>query len=170
MFKIEILPFPHCAVDSLLNPGSVVWMSSLEHELHRRFVGWIAFKDAKGLLRPVEFPAGNIPTETAGVAQPLGFRQIGFAALQFSGPFRHLRLKFVAGFTKLLLALAYRFLSAALIVEETCRPKCCCAMIRRHGKQQLVNLGRKVGVITCRRNQTTLGIDTDGDDNSAALL
>ena len=42
MFKIEILPFLHCAVDGLLNPGSVVRMSSLEHELHRRFVGWMA--------------------------------------------------------------------------------------------------------------------------------
>src|ERR1700720_5015244 len=123
MFKIEILPFLHCAVDSLLNPGSVVRMSSLKHELHRRFVGWIPVEDAKGFLRPVEFPAGDIPTETAGVAQPLRFRQIGFAALQFGGPFRHLRLEFVAGFTKLLLALAYRLLAA-------CRAKCGRGMIR----------------------------------------
>src|ERR1700738_4351731 len=118
MFRIEILPFLHCAVDSLLNPGSVVRMSSLKHELLRRFVGWIAVKDAKGFLRPVEFPAGNIPTETAGVAQPLRFRQIGFAALQLGGPFRHLRLKFVAGSTEMVLAHAYRLLGAAVIVDE----------------------------------------------------
>jgi hypothetical protein len=43
-------------------------------------------------------------------------------------------------------------------------------MIRGHGEQQLVNFGRKVGVITCRRNQTALGIDADGNDNTAASL
>src|SRR3984893_7433953 len=170
MFKIEILPFLRCAVDCLLNEGYVVRMSSLEYELHCWLIGSVAFKDAKSFLRPVEFPTGNIPTETARVAQPLRFSQIGFAALQLGGAFRHLRLEFVAGFTRLLLALAYRFLGAAVIVEEACRPKRCCRMIRRHGKQQLVNLGRKLGVITCRRNQTALGSDADGDDNTAALL
>src|ERR1700726_4735871 len=170
MFKIEILPFPHCAVDSLSNPGSVVRMSSLEHELHRRFVGWIAFKDAKGFLRPVEFPAGDIPTETAGVAQPLRFRQIGFAALQLGGPFSHLRLEFVAGFTKLLLALAYSFPGAAVLFDEASGAKRCRGMIRGHGEQQLVNFGGKVGVTTRRRNHTPLGIDADRDDNTAAVL
>src|SRR5258708_7017531 len=170
MFKIEILPFLRCAVESLLNAGSVVWMSSVDHELHCRLIGSVAFKDAKGFLRPVEFPAGNIPTETARVAQPLRFSQIGFAALQLGGPFRHLRLELVAGFTKLLLALAYRFLGATLIVDQASCPKCCCGMIRGHGEQQLVNFGGKVGVITCRRNQTALGSDADGDDNTAAAL
>ena len=55
---------------------------------------------------------------TARVAQPLRFGQIGFAALQFGGPFRHLRLEFVAGSTKLLLALADRFLGAAVSVDR----------------------------------------------------
>jgi hypothetical protein len=53
------------------------------------------------------------------MAQPLRFSQIGFAALQLGGPFRHLRLEF-----------------------DACRTKCCCGMIRGHGEQQLVNLGR----------------------------
>ncbi len=104
------------------------------------------------------------------MAQPLRFRQIGLAALQFGGPFRHLRLEFVAGLTKLLLALAYRFLGAAVIVEEASCPECRCGMIRGHREQQLVNLGRKGGVITRRRDQTALGIDADGDDNTAAAL
>src|SRR6267143_6029577 len=170
MFKIEAPPLLRRAVDGLLNAGSVVWMSSLEYELHCRLIGSVAVKDAKGFRRPVEFSAGNIPTETARVAQPLRFSQIGFAALQFGGPFRHLRLEFVAGFTKLLLALAYRFLDASVIVEEACCPKCCCGMIRGHREQQLVNFGRKIGAITRRRNQTALGSDADGDDNAAAAL
>src|SRR6266446_6418196 len=163
MFKIEILPFLRCAVECLLNAGSVVWMSSVDHELHCRLIGSVAVKDTKGFLRPVEFSARNIPTETARVAQPLRFSQKGFTALQFGGPFRHLRLEFVAGFTKLLLALAYRFLGA-------CRTKCGSSMIGGHGEQHLVNFSRKVGAITRRRNQTPLGIDANGDDNTAALL
>src|SRR5260370_7445173 len=126
-------------------------------------IGLIAFKDGKGLLRTEEFPSGNMPTETARVAQPLRFSQKGFTALQFGGPFRHLRLEFVAGFTKLLLALAYRFLGA-------CRTKCGSSMIGGHGEQHLVNFGRKVGAITRRSNQTALGIDANGDYNPAALL
>src|SRR5216683_2013253 len=170
MFKIEILPFLRCAVDCLLNECSVVRMSFLQYELHCWLIGSVAFKNTESLLRPVEFPAGNIPTETARMAQPLRLRQIGFAALQLGGPFCHLRLEFVPGFTKLLLALAYRFLGAAVILDEACRPKCCCGMIRGHGEQQLVNFGRKVGVITCCCNHTPLGIDPDGNDNTAASL
>src|SRR6266566_7004655 len=170
MFKIEILPFLRRTVDCLLNTSSVVWMSSLEHELHCRLIGLVAAEDTKGFLRPVEFPAGNIPTETARVAQPLRFSQIGFAALQLGGPFRHFRLEFVAGFTKLLLTLPYRFLGAAVIVDEACCPKCCCGMIRGYGEQQLVNFGGKVGAITRRRNQTAFGSDADGDDYTAAAL
>src|SRR5216683_6435073 len=161
MFKIEILPFLRCAVDCLLNECSVVRMSFLQYELHCWLIGSVAFKNTESLLRPVEFPAGNIPTETARMAQPLRFSQIGFAALQLGGPFRHLCLEFVAGFTKLLLALAYCFLGAAVIMDEACRPKCCCGMIRRHGKQQLVNFGGKVGAITRRSDQTALGSDAD---------
>src|SRR5580704_1100845 len=163
MFKIESLPFLRCAVDGLLNARSVVWMSSLEHELHCRLIGAVAFKDANRFLRPVEFAARNIPTEAARVAQPLRFRQIGLAALQLGSPFRHLCLEFVAGSAKLLLALAYRFLDA-------CRTKCRCRMIRGYREQQLVNLGRKVGAITRRRNQTALGSDADRDDDAAAAL
>ena len=163
MLEIEIPPFPRRVLDRLLNARSVFGVSSFEHELRCRLNGPVAFKNAEGFLRPEEFPARDIPTETARVAQPLRFSQIGFAALQFGGPFRHLRLEFVTGFTKLLLALAYRFLSA-------CRAKCRCGMIRSYGEQQLIDLGRKVGVITCRRNQTPLGTDADRDDNTAAFL
>src|ERR1700687_3992278 len=42
-------------------------------------------------------------------------------------------------------------------------------MICGHREHQLVNFARKVGAITCCRNQTTLGIHSDGDYNTAAL-
>src|SRR6266478_791460 len=115
MLEIEIPPFPRRVLDRLLNARSVFRVSSFEHELRCRLNGSIAFKDAEGFLRPEEFPARNIPTETARVAQPLCFSQIGLAALQFGGPLHHLGLKFVTGFAQLLLALADPFLDA-------CRP------------------------------------------------
>jgi hypothetical protein len=86
------------------------------------------------------------------VAQRLRFGQICFAAPQLGGPFRHLGLQFVAGFSKLSLALTHRFLSAAVSVDEACRPKRRCGMICGYGEQQLVNFRRKVGAITGRRS------------------
>ena len=81
-------------------------MSTLEHKIYCWLIGSVAFEDAKAFLRPVEFPAGNIPAKTARVAQPLRFGQIGLAASQFGGPFRDLGLEFVAGSAKLSLAFA----------------------------------------------------------------
>ena len=107
---------------------------------------------------------------TPRVTQPLRFGQIGLAASQFGGPFRHLRLEFVAGSSKLLFALAQRFFGAAVIVDEACHPKCRCGMIGGHGEQQLVDFGRKVGAIAGRGNHTALGIDADGNDDAAAAL
>src|SRR5438309_956563 len=125
MFKVESFPLLHRAVDDLLDARSVVGMSSLEYELQCWMIGSIAFKDAKGFLRPVKLPARHVPTEAARVAQPLRFGQIGLAALQLGGPFRHLGLEFVMGFAKLSLALAHRLLDA-------CRTKCRCGMIGGH--------------------------------------
>src|ERR1700722_19861242 len=39
----------------------------------------IALKDSEGLVRPEYLPAGNFPSEAAGVAESLGFGQVGFA-------------------------------------------------------------------------------------------
>jgi hypothetical protein len=79
MFKIETLPVLRCTIDCLLDLGSVGRMSSLEHKIYCWLIGSVAFEDAKAFLRPVEFPAGNIPAKTARVAQPLRFGQIALA-------------------------------------------------------------------------------------------
>ena len=67
-----------------------------------------------------------------------------------------------------MLALAQRLFCAAALVDETRVLKCGRGVIRRHGKQQLVDLGGKVGAIAHRSDQTALGIDPDGNDNTAA--
>jgi len=169
---VEIDLFPDCLPEPFSSSGPIIGMDApLEFFKSRRRSCGIESRYAEYFFGPVGMFADRRDTcPTAGVAQPLRFRQIGFAALQLGGPFHHLRLEFVAGFAKLLLALAYRFLSAAVSVEEASCPKGCCGMIRRYRKQQLVNLGGKVGATTRRRNQTVLGIDTDRDDNTAASL
>jgi hypothetical protein len=121
---------------------------------------------------------------TARVAQPLRFGQIGFAALQFGGPFRHLRLEFVAGSAKLLLALMDHCLGTAVGVDQAGRPKCRCGMIGGHGEQQLIDFGRKLGTIRGRFSAcptvdaicklTRLNCDSTmvglGDEESAVAL
>ena len=142
----------------------------MEHKIYGWLIGRVAFEDAESFPPTSRYSRLGNPSQTARVAQPLRFGQIGFAPLQFGGPFRHLRLEFVAGSAKLSLALAYRFLGAEVIVHEACRPKCRRGMVGGHGEQQLIDFGGKVGAITGRSNQTTLGIDADGNDNAAASL
>ena len=43
-------------------------------------------------------------------------------------------------------------------------------VIRRHGKQQLVNFAGEVGTSARRSDQATLGVDANGDDNTTAWL
>ena len=76
---------------------------------------------------------------------------------------RHLHLEFVAGLTE------FRHLRVEL-VAQTRVLKRCRSVVGRHGKQQLVNLAGKVGASARRSDQTTLGIDANGNDNTAAWL
>src|SRR5580700_2308851 len=94
MFKIKSLPVPRYLVERFLEEDSVLRMCSPQYDFHCRFVGWIVFENAKRFLRPEDLSAGNIPSETARMANSLRFRQISFAALQ--GLFRALTLEYFA--------------------------------------------------------------------------
>src|SRR5258708_6805731 len=51
------------------------------HDHVKRYRGrWIVFEDTVGFIRPDMLSAARSPTKTPCVTQPLGFRQIGFAA------------------------------------------------------------------------------------------
>src|SRR3954469_4935283 len=88
---------------------------------------------------------------------------MGLASPQFGCPLGDPHLELVSGFAKL-------FFHPCALVDEAYALKCCRRVIRSDGKQQLVNLSRKVGAITGRSNHTAIGIDTDGNDNTAAWL
>src|SRR5437899_1117648 len=57
-------------------------MDSLKRQLDRGLARSIVSEDSKSFLRPEQFFAGNIPTETAGATQSLRFRQICLASSQ----------------------------------------------------------------------------------------
>src|ERR1700688_3017510 len=63
---------------------------------------------------------------------------------------------------------AQRFLRAAQLIDKECVLKCCCGIIRSHGKQLLIDLVGKIGAITRHRNETPLAIYANGNYNSAA--
>src|SRR5262245_64657898 len=106
MFKMKILPIMRCALDCLFHEGRVFRMKPFENKFHARSRCSVVLEDSKGFLRPVDFSAGHLPTETARVAHPLCLGQISLAASQFSGPLRHLHLEFVASLTEFFLRAA----------------------------------------------------------------
>src|SRR5260370_551752 len=84
MLEFEIRGFAGNAIHSPLHVRSVFRMSSLYHQIDGNLGCRFAFKNSKGLLRPVNLAAGNIPAEAARVAQFLSFRQVGFTPPQGS--------------------------------------------------------------------------------------
>src|ERR1700674_4952320 len=163
MFKIKSLPITCCLIERFLDERSVLGMGSLQYDLHCRFAGWIEFQNSKRFVLPDDMSTGNAPAETAGVAQLLRFSQIGLAASQIGGSFRHLHLEFVAGLTEFL-HLRAEFVAQTRVLKR------CGGVIGSHGKEQLVNLARKVGASGRRSDQASLGIEANGNDDTAAWL
>src|SRR5271154_5638942 len=74
--------FAQCVVDLLVVPVSVVGVDPLQHRFPaRKALRRIKPPDAESLLRPIENCRLAIDRGT-GAAQPLCFRQMGFAAAQ----------------------------------------------------------------------------------------
>ena len=64
------------AFDELLNAFGIFRMNALRDELQCRLDRAVEPEDPERFLRPEDLSAGDVPAETAGVAEPLGFRQI----------------------------------------------------------------------------------------------
>src|SRR5690349_13783164 len=85
MLKIKISAIAGGALDLFLDFSSIFRMNSIKNEFHGWFRCGIVFKDSEGLLRPEDFACRRPPAEAAGVAESLGFRQVGLPALQLLG-------------------------------------------------------------------------------------
>jgi hypothetical protein len=86
---------------------------------------WIETQNTVAFLRPVSDTILWTPGPTAGLAQPLRFRQVGFTAAQFGGSFRHLRLKLsLAALWRFgLMASRFRQLAVCVGASLHCFPK-----------------------------------------------
>ena len=81
MFKADILPILRRTLDFLSHEGYIFRMGPLQNKFHIRLHAWVALEDAKGFLRPADFPGLNIPPEAAGVAHSLPLDQISLTSL-----------------------------------------------------------------------------------------
>ena len=97
----------------------------------------------------------------AGMRQPLRLGKVGLASPQLGCPLGHLGLKHVPGPAKLL------FCPRAL-VDQGGVLKGRRGVIRGQSEHELVGLGGKADATTGRGNDTALGIDADGNGDTAA--
>src|SRR6266446_194786 len=63
---------------------------------------------------------------------------------------------------------AQRLLGGTELIDEACVLKCCCGIIRSHGKQLLIDLVGKIGAITRSSNETAFAVDTNRNHDTAA--
>src|SRR5262245_56095307 len=82
MFKIKVRGVARSYLDHLLDEGEVLRVDTLEHHVQIGFQSAIVSNDRKGFGRPNQLAGGDVPAETAGATQALGFRQIGLASTQ----------------------------------------------------------------------------------------
>ena len=80
MLEVERLAVARRALEQALNEGAVVRMHPSKHRIERRLRISIELEQLVGLVGPHELAALDVPPETPGEAEPLGGRQISFAA------------------------------------------------------------------------------------------
>src|ERR1700723_892628 len=85
VLKIKILAVARCLLDLLLHHFAVLRVNPGERKSQRRLRTRIALKDSEGLVRPENLSARNLPSEASGVAESLGFGQVGFAPSELLG-------------------------------------------------------------------------------------
>jgi hypothetical protein len=86
--------------------------------------------------------------------------QLSHCPLQFSRPFHHLHLKFVAGFANFLL-------SPAPLMNQVGAAEGCRRMIRSHCKQHPVSFGWEVATLTADGYKTSVCVEPNRNNNTA---
>jgi hypothetical protein len=76
---VVLFALPH-AVDLMLHDSLVILMHPLQKQVDRRLRRLVESQYSIAFLRPEGVAARNLPAETAGPAELLGFVQVGFDA------------------------------------------------------------------------------------------
>ena len=79
IFVIEIPPLPRRSIDGPPHEITIFGMNALNEKVQSRLCRSIALEYPEGFLRPQQFAGSDVPAETAGLAQSLGFGQIRVA-------------------------------------------------------------------------------------------
>src|SRR5580658_2311398 len=79
---LEICRARRCAIDNILELGAILGMYALRDGIDGQLDCGVMLENAIGFIRPDNLAAVRPPPKTAGVAEPLCFGQVGFAALQ----------------------------------------------------------------------------------------
>ena len=82
MLNVKIAFLHRRALKDLFQTHPVVLMTTVDRRLDGGLGHSFVFKNSICLVGPVDFPTQDVPAETARVAQPLRFHQIGLAAAQ----------------------------------------------------------------------------------------
>src|SRR5580704_19264197 len=82
MLEIKILSFLRGPGDHFPCKRPIFRVSSLHNQIQIRYRAQFTSKNSECLQRPVNVAAGNIPAETPGLAQSLGFGQVSLASLK----------------------------------------------------------------------------------------
>src|SRR5580700_1468348 len=117
---------------------------------------------ASVFIRGVGYLSGHaVQRSGTCMREPLRFGKVGLASPQLGGPLSHRGLQHVPGPAKLLF-------SPGALAGQGGVLKGGRSAIRSQAEQELVDLRGKAHAITGRDNDTALGIDTDGNGNTAA--
>src|SRR5258707_6619744 len=84
MLKIEFRLLTRSAFEQLLHRRPVFRVNALQNEIDGSVGRRLVTEDPIRFSRPVDLSAGNLPAETAGVAEFLSFGEIGFSTLQLA--------------------------------------------------------------------------------------
>src|SRR5260370_40788037 len=84
MFKIKLRLLPRSAFEQLLHRRPVFRVNALQNEIDGSVGRRLVTEDPIRFSRPVDLSAGDMPAETAGVAEFLSFGEIGFSTLQLA--------------------------------------------------------------------------------------
>src|SRR5258708_20583740 len=84
MLKIELRLRPRSAFEQLLHRRPVCRVNALQNEIDGSVGRRLVTEDPIRFSRPVDLSAGDMPAETAGVAEFLSFGEIGFSTLQLA--------------------------------------------------------------------------------------
>ena len=162
-FPFDAYRLPDSPLERLGPPGPIFRMNALPELFEGGdLLFGIEAVQARVFIRGVDYLAGHaVQSSATCMRQPLRLGKVGLASPQLGGPLSHRGLQHVPGPAKLLFSLR-------ALAGQGGGLKGRRGTIRSQAEQELVDLCGKADATAGRDNDTALGVDTDGNGNTAA--